>query len=186
MGDLARSLFALACCATLVERSTAEIPNSSQRSRHHGHVGGHARWCAIHVVRQEYRQAIEDCDEALNQDPKDADAYSNRGSAYLMIAEIERAIADIEVALRLNPSDAALHYNRALLHIKRGEYAKAVSEYTETIRLSPQHAFAYNNRGIAFEGLGERDKAIADYRKALELAPGLTITRENLRRMGAY
>ena len=186
MAQFARAFVAIGLWLGLIEHGLAEPSNGPQGFQNHrSHVGGHATWCALHVVRREYRQAIEDCDEALSQDLMDADALSNRGAAYLMIAEIDRAIVDVEAGLRLNPSDAALHYNRALLHIRKGEYAKAVAEYTETVRLSPRHAFAYNNRGIAFERLGERDKAIADYRKALELAPGLTITRQNLRRMGA-
>lgn len=137
MGHLGRNLFALACCAMLIERSVAEVPSAPQRSRDHSHVGGHATWCALHVVRREYRQAIEDCDEALSQDANDADAYSNRSAAYLMMAEIDRAIVDLEAALRLNPMDATLHYNRALLHFKKGEHAAAVSEYSETIRAEP-------------------------------------------------
>ena len=187
MAHFAHSLIALGLWQVLVGHSLAETATSHdpQGARNHSaHVGGHAAWCARHVVRREYRQAIEDCDEALSQDPLDADALSNRGAAYLMIAEVDRAIADVEAALRVNSSDATLHYNRALLHIKKGEYAEAVAEYTETIRLSPRHVFAYNNRGIALEFLGERDRAIADYRKVLELAPTLGITRQNLRRLG--
>lgn len=188
MAHFAHSLIAFGLWLVLVEHSLAETATSNdpQGARNHSaHVGGHATWCALHVVRREYRQAIEDCDEALSQDPLDADALSNRGAAYLMIADVDRAIVDVEAALRVNSSDATLHYNRALLHIKKGNYAGAVAEYTETIRLSPAHAFAYSNRGIAFERLGEREKAIADYRKALELAPALKITRQNLRRLDA-
>ena len=178
----------------LIGSATAEVrdglptaaPRVGPSVRHSNHVGGHATWCALHFVRREYRLAIEDCDEALTENPTDADTYSNRGGAYLMISEPDRAMQDFETAIRLKPDDVLLHYNLAGALMQKGEHAKAVAAYTEAIRLDPGLAPAYNNRGYALELLGERERAITDYHRALELAPALsTPIRKNLRRLGA-
>jgi tetratricopeptide (TPR) repeat protein len=183
---------ALALGVLLIGSATAEVRNGSAAAPRvgaplrHKHVGGHAKWCALHFLEREYRLGIEDCDEALVEDPTDADSYSNRGGAYLMINEPDRAILDFETAIRLKPGDVLLHYNLAGARMQKREYEKALASYSEAIRLNPGLGPAYNNRGYALELLGQREKAIADYRRALELAPALSdAIRKNLRRLGA-
>ena len=132
-----------------------------------------------------FAEAIEDCHEALRENPDNATVYSNRSGAHLMIGEIDLAVADLGSAIHLSPMDPVLHYNRGLLHVQKRRYAEAVRSYTLAIQLNPAHAFAYNNRGVAFEHLGELDKAIADYRKAVELVPSLKASHESLRRLRA-
>lgn len=192
MGRKGRLLSALPLGVLLIGAAIAEVGNAPAAAPRvgaplrHDHVGGHAMWCALHFVKREYRQAIEDCDEALVEDPMDADSYSNRGGAYVMINEPDRAIMDFETAIRLKPGDVLLHYNLAGAQMRKGEHAKALSSYNEAIRLNPGLGPAYNNRGYALELLGEREKAIVDYRRALELAPALSdAIRKNLRRLGA-
>ena len=180
-----------ACClcgmlAVGVGLATSKVGASAPQldPRHASHTGEHATWCALHLVRREYAEAIEDCDQAIAQNPADADGYSNRSAAYLMLDDLDRATADLEVATRLNPTDAKLYYNRGVIHTKAREHLKAIVDYTEAIRLSPEHVPAYYNRGFSFELLGEHDKAIADYRQALRLAPSLERIRNRLRRLG--
>ena len=51
-------------------------------------------------------KAIAACDRAIRQNPKDADAYSNRGMAWNEKGDNDKAIADFNEAIRLNPKDA--------------------------------------------------------------------------------
>ena len=57
-------------------------------------------------------QAIAACDRAIQQKPKDAIAFSNRGNAWRVKGDNDRAIADYNDAIRLNPKDAIAFYNR--------------------------------------------------------------------------
>jgi tetratricopeptide (TPR) repeat protein len=50
-----------------------------------------------------YEESIEDYDTVLEIDPKLANAYINRGSAYSHLGEYEKAIADYEKGLELDP-----------------------------------------------------------------------------------
>jgi tetratricopeptide (TPR) repeat protein len=104
---------------------------------------------------------------------EDAEVYSDRGSAHLMIDEIDRAISDFDRAIQLEPDIAFRYYNRGIAFSRKHQAHKAIDDYPRAIQLRPDLAPAYSNRAHEFELAGERDKAIADYRKALLLAPEL-------------
>ncbi len=50
------------------------------------------------MVKGDFDKAIADFSEAIRLDPKDADAYFNRGRAYEKKGETERARADFDQA----------------------------------------------------------------------------------------
>jgi Flp pilus assembly protein TadD len=56
-----------------------------------------------------YNQAIE-----LN--PKDADAFIDRGVAYANLKQFEKAIQDYNQAIELNPKDARAFNNRGVVY----------------------------------------------------------------------
>ena len=60
--------------------------------------------------------AIAACDQAIRQNPKDAEAYNNRGGEYMAKRELDRAIADYNKAIELDPKYALAYYNRGLAY----------------------------------------------------------------------
>jgi tetratricopeptide (TPR) repeat protein len=144
-----------------------------------------AALCALYQLDRQYERALQRCTEALG-DGEDAEVYSNRGSAYLMIDEIDRAISDFDRAIQLEPDNAIRYYNRGIAFSRKHQVQKAIDDYSRAIQLGPDLAPAYSNRAHEFELAGERDKAIADYRKALLLDPELRdVIGGHLRRLGA-
>ena len=55
-------------------------------------------------MKHDYDHAIEDFDQATRLNPKNADAYDNRGAAYFRRNDFDKAIADFDRAIQLNPS----------------------------------------------------------------------------------
>ena len=45
--------------------------------------------------------AIQACGQAIGEFPRDADAYDNRGAAYLAKGDLDRAIADYTKAIEI-------------------------------------------------------------------------------------
>ncbi len=180
------AVLAWACTVTIV---AAHIPEDRQARSPavvaHPPNDGTASdsWCASHIKRGELVQAFFDCNHAVAQAPDKPNAYSNRGSLFLMIKETERALADFEVALRLNPKDPSSYYNRGLAKARLGRGPEAIADYTEAIRINPDMAVAHHNRGYEYERLGQRDKAIEDYRQALKIQPGLKPSELGLKRL---
>ncbi len=126
---------------------------------------------AIDRVRNDVNPAIAAASEAIRRDPRDANAYYNRGNAYAASGDNERAIADYTAAIRLDPAHANAYYNRGNGYSNKGDNDRAIADYTATIRLDPGYANAYYNRGNAFSNKGDRDRAIADYAEAIRLQP---------------
>jgi tetratricopeptide (TPR) repeat protein len=120
-----------------------------------------------------YDEAITEFTRALESDPKDAEAYNNRGSMYTFKRRYDQALADFDKALELHPRYAKAYYNRALAYYYQGNYDRAIADLSKAIELSPKDAEAYNNRGLAYDQKQDYDKAIQDFNVALILNPKL-------------
>ena len=51
----------------------------------------------------EFELAIQDLDEALRLDPRDAEVFANRGAAYVGLGQVERAIEDFNNVVSIDP-----------------------------------------------------------------------------------
>lgn len=122
-------------------------------------------------AKAESNAAIAAASEAIRRDPKDANAYYNRGNAYAASGDADRAIADYTATIRLDPSYANAYYNRGNGYSNKGDTDRAIADYTATLRLDPAYANAYYNRGNAYSNRGDTDRAIADYTEAIRLQP---------------
>jgi tetratricopeptide (TPR) repeat protein len=175
--------------ALLAFRGVAHIPEqrtTQSVATHPPSDGPNAvSWCAAHISRGELIQAYFDCDQAVNDDPANASAFSNRGSLFLLTNDPARAVADFEAALRIEQRDPSLYFNRGLAYSRLGRHVEAIADYTQAARLDPKLAIAYHNRGREYELLGSRDDAIRDYEAALRLNPNLTPSRQGLERLRA-
>ena len=115
--------------------------------------------------------AIETYSQAIDFNPRNTDAYYNRGLAYNEKGEFENAINDYSRAIELDPRDAKAYNNRGNAHQEKGEVEKAIKDYDMAIELDPCHAKAYYNRGAAYNEKGEFERAIEDCTRAIELDP---------------
>jgi tetratricopeptide (TPR) repeat protein len=115
--------------------------------------------------------AIRACDQAIRQNPRGAQSYTNRGIEYAKKGDLDRALADFNKAIELNPKDAEAYNNRGIAYRGKGDLDRALADYNKAIELNPKYAEAYNNRGIAYRGKGDLDRSLADYKKAIELNP---------------
>ncbi|WP_144441094.1 tetratricopeptide repeat protein [Bradyrhizobium sp. CCGE-LA001] len=122
-------------------------------------------------AKSEASAAIVAASEAIRRDPRDANAYYNRGNAYSARGDTDRAIADYSATIRLDPAHANAHYNRGNAYSNKGDTERAIADYTATIRLDPAYANAYYNRGNAYSNKGDTGRAIADYTEAVRLQP---------------
>lgn len=67
---------------------------------------------SLHVMIEEFDTAIEKLNEAIELNPRNADAYFWRASAWEAKAKFERAIVDYDKAIRLNPQLATAKEGR--------------------------------------------------------------------------
>ena len=126
------------------------------------------------VMEGKYADAIEAFNKAIEQNPKDAVAYNNRGAAYGQMGNYKQQIEDSNKALQINPKDAVAYNNRGVAYGELGNYEQEVDDCTKAIDLNPKLAVAYYHRGLAYHKLGNRKQAIKDKSKAYSLNPRKT------------
>ena len=74
----------------------------------------------------QYDRAIAYFNKAIELNPRDADAYNNRGLAYFEgKGQYNKAIVDYNKAIELNPRSAAAYNNRGLSYFNKRDYEKA-------------------------------------------------------------
>jgi tetratricopeptide (TPR) repeat protein len=113
-----------------------------------------------------YRQAIEDCNKAIELDPSNKTAFFTRMGARSALHEGTLASADRQHFEKLNNANTTLLCQ------------SAVSDYTAILTLHPDDVNALDNRAHAFFQLGRWQEAIQDCDKLLKLRPTMTETRE--------
>ena len=115
--------------------------------------------------------AIEAYSHVIEINPRDIDAYINRGTAYQDKNNFDLAIQDFTTAIQLKPDYAIVYYKFGVTYGKKGEVDKAIENYNTAINKDPEFTDAYNSRGVIFSITGEVDKAIKDYNSAIQINP---------------
>jgi tetratricopeptide (TPR) repeat protein len=115
--------------------------------------------------------AIAAFSQAIALNPQYAEAYNNRGVAYVYKGRYDLASADYERAISIKPQYAQAYYNRGVIEGRKGQYNMAINDYDRAIALNPRYARAYYNRALAHYRTGHNDKAIADLSHVIALSP---------------
>jgi tetratricopeptide (TPR) repeat protein len=124
-------------------------------------------------------QAIAEFNQAIELNPRDAEAFGHRGTAYLKKGQIDRAISDYDQVLRLNPRYAEVYTDRGVAYGAKGQFDRAIADFNRAIELKPSYAPAWSCRGGMYLNKGQIDRAIADFSKAVEVDPGYAMGYNN-------
>ena len=120
--------------------------------------------------KRQWDKAIAEYNEAIELDPKYADAYFNRGNANYNKGQYDQAIDDYTKAIEINPGLADAYANRGLAYAQgKGQFDQAISDFNKAIGINPGYAMAYNYRAVTYYYQGEDDKAWEDVHKAQSL-----------------
>jgi tetratricopeptide (TPR) repeat protein len=118
-----------------------------------------------------YDKADEMFSGAIELDPQNSMAWSNKGSALNNLKRYDESLKAAEKAIELNPRNSLAWYNKGFALDDQDKHDEAIQAYDKAIEINPQYAAAWNNKGIAFENQGEHDEAIQAYDKAIEINP---------------
>ncbi len=101
--------------------------------------------------------------------PKDAEAWSNKGVALGNLGRYEEAIQACDKVLELNPNYAEAWLNKGAVLGNLGRHEEAIQACDKVLELNPNLAEAWSNRGIVFFRRHAYDESLRDLRKAREL-----------------
>ncbi len=114
-------------------------------------------------------KALKYWNNAIRENPKSPEAYTNRGLAFYSLKRYQQAVKDYSQAIRMNPEDAIAYNNRGNAYYEMMKFEPAESDYNKSISLNPQYANAYMNRGLVYYQTDKNEQACADLKKACEL-----------------
>ena len=69
--------------------------------------------------------------QARDPDDKIAEAFANRGKAYMLGNQFDRAIADLDEALRRKPTHGDARHNRGVVYLQKGQNDRALADFNE-------------------------------------------------------
>jgi len=78
-------------------------------------------------------QAVQAYEKALQEEPKQLEAYNNLGVVYTRQSRLKAAAKSFKQALAANPYYAEAHYNLAVLLEKKGDNRRALGHYLKFI-----------------------------------------------------
>lgn len=125
---------------------------------------------ALTQMRQ-YKEAQEDIDAILAQDPEDESALLLRGKVKEANGAEEEAEEDYRHVTELNPFNEQAFLYLGQLYIAQKKLDEAITLFDEAIELNPNFAEAYHERGHAKLLNGDKDGSVEDMKKGLELNP---------------
>src|SRR5208283_921904 len=64
--------------------------------------------CRAEIGMQQHQRAIADCTEVIHRLPDSADAYHERGTAYLLTQQFNQSVEDMNAAIRLGDQNRAV------------------------------------------------------------------------------
>jgi tetratricopeptide (TPR) repeat protein len=121
--------------------------------------------------KKDYDLAIACFDEAIRINPRNANAYNNRGCAYGAKRDSKAAIEDFSNAIRINPKSSFAFTRRGATYQIIGENDKAIADLSEAILLNPKDPFAYGWRGNTYVKVKNYTMALSDFNAAIQADP---------------
>ncbi len=107
-------------------------------------------------------------DRALQLDPKNVEALTNRAALYYSQKAYEPARQDIRRALQLNPKQDAALNNQSLLLAHAGKYAEALGYVEQALALQPRQPYYLNNKAYLLLKLNRSAEALPLVQESLQ------------------
>ena len=80
-------------------------------------------------LSREFEEAVGRWTKAIEENPRDLQAYSRRGDARFFRGEFKEALADFDRMNDLEPAQAPQHWRRGIACFYAGEYGKAAAQF---------------------------------------------------------
>ena len=122
------------------------------------------------LQRGKLYQSITSLTQAIEIEPKFAEAYINRGLAYYHLAHYKEAIADFTQTISLKQYTADAYASRGDVYRSLNDVENAISDYTASIKRS-KNAGVLSKRGRCYLDSGKYNDAISDYSEIVEHRP---------------
>lgn len=123
---------------------------------------------------KDYRQALDDMNEAIKLQPQYAGFFINRAFLRYNLDDYFGAMADYDYAIQLEPLNTVALFNRGLLRAEVNDNNKAIDDFSKVLSLNNNDYRALYNRAMLYRDIHEYKKAIADIDRVIEAYPSFS------------
>lgn len=121
--------------------------------------------------KSQYKNAVQDFDEAIRLNPGDALALTARCFTRMALDQLDEALADCNRSLQLRPGYAYTLNSRGYIYLKRKDYRSAIADFDDALSRNPMLAMSLYGRGIAKLEQREETNGSGDISAAKTLQP---------------
>jgi tetratricopeptide (TPR) repeat protein len=93
-------------------------------------------------------KALNDCNRAIRNFPKNAAMLDSRGLVHLRLGDLDKAIADYDASLAINPKLGWSLYGRGLAKQRKGLAAEGAADISAAVAINPKLAEEVKKRGL--------------------------------------
>ena len=130
------------------------------------------------LMRGEHQLAMEQLEQSLTQNPNEAHALAEYGTArFYVTRELAPTLALLEQAEQAaprRPRYSIWAYRRGICYYEAGEYASSVAALEQAIRRTPNYHHTHLTKAIVFIAMQDTDAAAGAIANALVHAPNAT------------
>jgi tetratricopeptide (TPR) repeat protein len=120
---------------------------------------------------RKYDAAVESYVQALNRDPKMAEAHHELGYAYIQLRQWDKAVASLKEAVALKPDSAESYRLLGDALVMLDQWQEAIAVYNRAVSLQPDSISAFFGLAKSYRHTDQWDKAVEAYQKIIELRP---------------
>ncbi len=120
---------------------------------------------------KDWSTATEVCNERLQVDPDDPDAFRFLGQIHSLKGVREAALQAATRSTELAPQDPRTWSDLGRVHVRVRERAKAIQCFARAVDLDPNHADGWHNLGTVLKQAGDEAKAFTALKRALQIDP---------------
>ena len=107
----------------------------------------------------------------LEIDPKQHEAYTQRGLIFYNRKQYAKAVEEASKAIEIKPKFEIALNNRGIAYLELQEFEKAIVDFDRALEADPTYVRALKNRAMGHFDLGQYEKCIADMRQYLQSNP---------------
>lgn len=122
-------------------------------------------------INQQYLNALNCYDKALEINPKNADAWNSKGVSLHNIRRYSEALDCYHKALEIDPKDASAWNSKGHTLYILGRYSEALACLDKALEIDPKYSYAWIIKGYFLNNFGRYSEALDCYDKALEIDP---------------
>jgi tetratricopeptide (TPR) repeat protein len=122
-------------------------------------------------------EALQDCDRAIELNPKFINAYFRRGLIHTELGNLELALGDYSTTLDLDPDHVDAYIQRSWTYFRQKDYPRTKRDCKAARAIDKSCFWAYYLGGVVYSLAGLRHNAIKNFSRAVELSPNYVSAR---------